>query len=140
MGEVRATKAICILLGKSRHPFDRMTNGARGVGKNLCAGRRGAGCWFDRRCELMFYPLLKIGGRLDKHAKSHVGVRIATELSALSIVFSRNISYQRNLVLLSRDDVALATDLGHEEAMNHVLGKEFEVNSLTGRNMNFIGG
>src|SRR5690242_7671425 len=140
MCEVRPAKAVRILLRKSRHPSDRVTNGAWGVGKNLCPSSRGARSWFDRRCELMFDPPLKIGGRLHKHAKSHVGVRIAAELSALSIIFPRHVSYQGNLVLLPRDNVAFAADLRHKKAVNHIFGKQLKMNRLTGRNMNFIRG
>src|SRR5262245_11475055 len=115
MGKIRPAKAVRILLGKSRHPSDRMTNSAWSVGKDLCPGSCGARSWFDRRCELMFDPLLKIGGRLHKHAKSHVSVRIAAELSALSIIFPRHVGDQRNLVPLPRDDVAFAADLRHKK-------------------------
>src|SRR5437899_1255892 len=65
-------------------------------------------------------PRLPGLGSVDDHAQAHVGVRDAAELGALAEVFAGRLRREREPVESPGDHVALAAELRHPEAMDHV--------------------
>src|SRR5579859_7331047 len=100
-----------------------MTDRARSVGENLRACGRRTRSRLHRRFKLMLDPLVEIFGTIDEHPKSHIGMRIAAELGALSVVLAGSVwvGHQGDLILLARNNVALAANRGHEKAVDDVL-------------------
>ena len=123
------------------------------VGEQLLRGPGrfavGVGERVDGTLLLLAQPLLEVGGALGDHAEAHVGVREAAVLRALPEIGPGFVGVERERVLLPWDDVLLARELGHPEAVDHVAGlgragavagREVHEDIAAGRDDHLVGG
>src|SRR5215207_2500361 len=95
---------------------DELLGGTGGLGLGAGADLEG-----DRRTLLLFTnPLVVLARLLRDHAKAHVRVRQTAVLGALAEVRAGLVGLDRRERPATRDDVALAGELGDPEAVDHV--------------------
>ncbi len=121
-----------------RDAADRVAADARALREDRRALRR-RGVGRGRRL-LEPDPRLPGLGVVDDHAQAHVGVRDAAELGALAEVLAGRLRREREPVESPGDHVALAAELRHPEAMDHVGPLEPERRRPAERQVQLVGG
>ena len=126
-----------------RHPGHRVARHAGARGEDALAGADGIvrrhGRDRGRGAQLVVLPLREVLGAVDDDAEPHVGVRQPAELRALSEVDAGHARHEDDAVRVAGDDVALAAELRHPEAVDHVRGSELQANGSAGGQVDLVG-
>ena len=80
---------------------------------------------------LPLHPLGELGRLDDFDAEKHVGMRVAAELRALSVVMASLARLQPHVILAAGHEVDLASELGYPEGVDDVLGAEVDADGDT---------
>ena len=96
------------------------------------AGRRG-------RRALLLQPGLELRRRLRDDDEPHLGVLRAAELRALAAVHAGAIGLDVGGGVVTRDEVALAVQRRHPEAVDHVARHEHQQHGPAGRDVELVG-